>query len=127
MSIPKIIHQMWLGDDEPPQLWLDTLRNQNPGWEHRLWTDDNLPELQNRAEFDATIDLTQRSDLLRYEILFRHGGVYVDADCICLQPLDDLLVGDFFAGYDNQKAYPNRAATGVIGCTSAASYHQDRR
>src|SRR6185436_4065096 len=42
-------------------------------------------------------------DVLRYEVLFRFGGVYVDADQLCLRTFEDLLRPEdlFFAGYQN--------------------------
>ena len=42
---------------------------------------------------DPARNLAERADVLRYEILRRHGGVYVDVDVECLRPLDDLLTG----------------------------------
>jgi hypothetical protein len=81
-----------------------------------LWTDGNLPQLQNQAEFDATVSFTQKTDLLRYEVLHQYGGVFVDADCVCLRPLDDLTDHELFAGSDNQECFPGRVAPGVIGC-----------
>lgn len=39
-----------------------------------------------------------RSNILRYAILYLHGGIYVDFDTITLQPLVDLAKGDCFIG-----------------------------
>jgi mannosyltransferase OCH1-like enzyme len=51
--IPKIIHQIWVGDqskrpDKLIQTWID----KNPSWQHKLWTDDNLPNLICKKQFD---------------------------------------------------------------------------
>ena len=35
----------------------------------------------------------ERADILRLELLHRHGGVYLDADFECLKPIDPLLDG----------------------------------
>ncbi len=35
-------------------------------------------------------NLGAKSDLLRYELLYQFGGVYIDIDVVLLQPLDIL-------------------------------------
>lgn len=40
--------------------------------------------------FDAAKNYGEKSDILRYEILFVYGGVYADVDVECLQPFDAL-------------------------------------
>lgn len=71
----------------------DSWRQLHPDWEMQLWTDANLPLLRNRKSFDQAPSLAAKADILRYEILLRHGGVYVDTDFECLQAIDPLLVG----------------------------------
>lgn len=102
--IPRVIHQIWLGPEPPPWYTMETCRQANPAWLHVVWTDDNLPPMVNRKAFDAfDTSYHAQADVLRYEILFRFGGVYVDADQLCLRSFDDLLGPDdaFFAGYQN--------------------------
>jgi len=54
---------------------------------------------ENRAFFDASTSYGERSDILRYELLDRVGGLYVDTDFECLKLFDpfhhryDLYVG----------------------------------
>ena len=38
--------------------------------------------------------LNQKADLMRYEIVLRHGGIYLDADMECLGSLNSILSGD---------------------------------
>lgn len=90
-GIPKIIHQIWIGDKAaPPKKWLDTwsrtFMSQNPGYVYVLWRDDDLKHLKmhNRALYDAEPTLPGKADVARYEILYRYGGVYVDADIVWL-------------------------------------------
>ena len=93
--IPRVFHQIWLGEAEFPyaqerETWL---RN-HPDWEHRLWTEADLPHD------------------LRLELLHRHGGVYLDADFECLQPIDPLLADvDCFLGLLDS----GRVSNAVIG------------
>jgi mannosyltransferase OCH1-like enzyme len=93
--IPRTIHHIWLGPDPLPddhRPWIDSWKRHHPSWEHRLWTEENLPEDPIRPEILERLRApVERADILRLEILFRHGGVYVDTDLECLRPLDDVL------------------------------------
>ena len=101
--IPKIIHQVWVGKrNPPPWRYLETWKRvaSTFGWEYRLWTDDNLPELRfTRAMYDDWDNVHARANLVEYEALYRYGGVYFDADYVstgsdlaCL-PLKSALIG----------------------------------
>jgi len=44
-SIPRVLHQIWLGRGEMPlhqRCWRRRFAEMNQHWEMRLWTDDNL-------------------------------------------------------------------------------------
>ena len=100
--IPKKIHQIWLGSDLPGKYrgYVETWKRLHPDWEHKLWTDNDLDDLvmEKRDIFNYATNLGQKSDILRYEIVRQHGGIYVDTDFECLKPFDDLLYLDFFVG-----------------------------
>ena len=64
--IPKVIHQIWLGDqDRRPTPLIQTWKDMNPEWEHKLWTKENLPHLKCQEHFDAMDDLGMRFYLMR--------------------------------------------------------------
>lgn len=44
----------------------------------------------NRVFFDETDSYGERSDILKWEVVYRYGGVYIDSDFECLAPLDEL-------------------------------------
>jgi mannosyltransferase OCH1-like enzyme len=102
MAIPRTIHQIWIGPDPLPsdhRRWIDTWRRHHPGWEHRLWTEENLPEDPIRPEILERLRVpVERADILRLEILYRYGGLYVDADVECLRPVDEVLGDAEFVG-----------------------------
>lgn len=91
--IPRVLHQIWLGPEPPEavQRCLDSVREKHPGWTYRLWTDENRPRLDSENEFRRAPSFAMKADLLRYELLFREGGIYVDADFFCHRALDPLL------------------------------------
>jgi mannosyltransferase OCH1-like enzyme len=100
--IPRIIHQIWLGPDPLPEehaRWIESWKRHHPEWDHRMWTEDNLPADPLRREvLDRLRMPVERADILRLEALHRHGGVYVDTDVECLRPIDDVLTGENLIG-----------------------------
>ena len=104
--IPKIMHQIWIGGTKLPPLYEHYLREckaLHPDWDFKLWTDDNINsmDLQYRDLYDKARSWLGKSDILRYEILMKYGGVYRDTDVKCIRPLDELLYKyDFFAGLE---------------------------
>src|SRR5271157_4561121 len=86
-KIPKIIHQIWLGGDLPKKYFklIETFKKFNPDWIHMLWTDENIKDLDliNKEIFDKQINMGSKSDILRYEILKKYGGIYFDTDFEC--------------------------------------------
>lgn len=69
----------------------DQMLRLHPEWDYRLWTLDNIPVIQNRSAYDFFKTNMFKSDVVRYEILYQHGGVYVDTDFLFLQNIKPLL------------------------------------
>jgi hypothetical protein len=115
LTIPRIFHHVWLGRNPIPSdfaRYIGTWMHHHPKWEFRLWTEDNLPDLINRDSFDRLPTYSQKSDVIRYEVLLRYGGVYLDTDFECLRPIDELLVGlDAFAAEEDDSTI----AVGILG------------
>lgn len=100
-QIPKKLHQIWLGSELPAhyELLIKKLKELHPNWEYKLWTDKNIDfDLINTDLFQRAENMGQKSDILRYEILNRFGGVYLDLDHEATNRFDSLLALDSFAG-----------------------------
>ena len=53
----------------------------------------------NRIHFDAADNYGERSDILKWEIVYRYGGVYIDTDFECYTSLESLhYTFDFYTG-----------------------------
>ena len=53
----------------------------------------------NKKFYDASSNYGERSDILRWEIIYRLGGLYVDTDFECFKPFDNLHEEfDFYTG-----------------------------
>lgn len=101
-KIPKIIHQIWLGSEFPKEYipYRDKMMEINKGWEYKLWTDKDVESfgLKNIKLFNNIKNLGAKSDIFRYEILERIGGIYIDTDFDTVKPFDELIHLDAFAG-----------------------------
>ncbi len=99
-SVPKIIHQIWLGSPLPRSLQNNhqTWRRYHPDWKFKIWTDSDIAgeNFSCRDLVEKTTCYGQKSDMLRAEIVYRYGGVYVDLDYECYRPLDPLIQGERF-------------------------------
>jgi hypothetical protein len=87
------IHLVWLGSPVPARV--RTLANRlvelHPGLIIRIWTESELAWLSNHTEFLAEPRLSGKANIARYEIILRHGGVYLDADFAVHRPLDEVF------------------------------------
>lgn len=126
LKIPKIIHQIWLGSPVPQefvaymQTWLDF--HAGGDWLYILWDEAKIAQLNlyNQALYDAAPNFGQKADIARWEILYHFGGLYVDVDCECLRPFDELHYAfDLYTGLqplDSNYLQLNNALVGARPC-----------
>lgn len=137
-KIPPVIHFIWLGPRPFPPESVENVRSwiaMNPGWKVKFWTDrvreppcegmevvlvENFSFLKLRKCYEMSQNWGEKSDLLRYEILFQEGGVYADHDASCLKPFNGMHYGyDFFCCLETpHEPFVGRSVTcgnGVIG------------
>ncbi|WP_231562254.1 glycosyltransferase family 32 protein [Alistipes sp. ZOR0009] len=101
LIIPKIIHQVYVNQDGPPPFFkriATTWQKKHPEWKYIFWDEKKINHLLE-SEFPDFIPFyeslpydIQRWDTIRYLILYKLGGVYVDMDYECIDPIDVLLV-----------------------------------
>jgi inositol phosphorylceramide mannosyltransferase catalytic subunit len=101
-TIPKKIHQIWLGGPLPDKYleFTKSWKKFHPNWEYHLWTGKDVDGLLSlgRNSYDVATNYGMKSDILRYEILYKYGGIYVDTDFECMKAFDGLLNLRFFTG-----------------------------
>jgi mannosyltransferase OCH1-like enzyme len=103
--IPKIIHQIWIGNKIPKinSLYMDTCKLKD--WEYRLWGNDDI----TKDNFPITFEYIQKvyqigkeencmnkkfaqiTDLMRLELLYHHGGIYLDSNIECFKSFDKIF------------------------------------
>lgn len=100
--IPHILHQTWKTQAIPERMqpFVGSWRAHHPGWEYRLWSDEDNRSFLARhypdflPYYDGYATPICRVDAVRYFLLKHFGGVYADLDFECLEPLDELLATD---------------------------------
>lgn len=119
LKIPKVIHFIWVGPNPFPKESVDNVRSwmeRHPDWTYKFWTDRKRPLPQKGMEFHLVSDFefsalkecfedsdnyAEKSDLLRYEVLFKEGGLYVDHDVECFNSFDSFHYSyDFYCGLE---------------------------
>ena len=101
MLIPKIIHQIWSGIDEPLPAHFEKLGNtwkqNHPEWQYEFWNNRRMNDFvqvhypqywKAYCEFPYNI---QRWDAIRYLILYKTGGLYADFDYESLKPIEKIV------------------------------------
>lgn len=119
--IPKRLHLIWIGDEgKRPDAFIQSWIDHHPDWEIRIWDNRDLTERawinHHHMAMMATQEWCGVADLMRLEILFQEGGVLVDADSLCLQPIPDWLRScEIFVCAENELARPGLLAVGYMG------------
>ncbi|MFI5172241.1 MAG: glycosyltransferase family 32 protein [Chitinophagales bacterium] len=96
LAIPKIIHQTWKTENIPGKFkpYQEKVRQLHPDWEYILWTDDEIdayvknefPDFYPR--FISFAKHIMRVDVIRYLIMYKLGGLYLDLDYEMIKPFD---------------------------------------
>ena len=96
--IPRILHMIWVGP-EPPASFSEHASQWHalmPSWTIRVWRNEDIHTGEFPEPIVRLIGWTnkgaQKADIMRYHIMEKYGGVYVDADVIPRRSLEDLVV-----------------------------------
>ena len=113
MKIPKIIHQIWTGDESKrPAKLMQGWKDKHPDYQFYEWNNKTVKENDFilRDQIDQMFSVKRYhgvADLVRYEALYNYGGFFAPADSECVNAIDDLLDLGFFACYENEDYNPD--------------------
>jgi len=129
--VPKVLHFIWIGPKPFPRESVENVRSwiaHNPDWTMKFWTDRDRPlphkdmekcmiqDLKFYKLFDCyskSDNYGEKSDVLRYEILYQEGGVYVDHDVRCVKSFSPLNAAyDLYIGME--MPYPTSLSSCVL-------------
>ena len=129
MAIPKIIHYVWVGDGEKPELverCIASWRRYAPDYQLVEWNNEKFHQTDNqyaRQAFAAN-KWAFVSDYLRLYALATQGGFYLDTDLELTGDLESFRQHQFVTGYERFK---NRYAplTALMGAEAGHSMISD--
>lgn len=119
MKIPPIIHYCWFGGKKLPESYrknIDSWRKYCSDYEIVEWNESNYDFCKNRFMHDAylTKNWAYVSDYARKDVVYCHGGIYLDVDVEIVRPLDDLLYNNFFMCRDDIANIATGAGFGAV-------------
>ena len=109
--IPRIFHFIWLTDNSIPEASQRNLRlwkQLHPDWQIILWTKEMIyngsVNMYNKDRFERSArSPRQASDVIRYDILYQYGGIYLDLDFEPLKSIEPILNGvEAFVVHENK-------------------------
>lgn len=104
--IPKVIHYIWLGGKPLPKIaekCIESWKKFCPDYEIKRWDETNLDLNKYQFVVDAieAKKFAFASDVLRTEILYNYGGIYLDIDVELIKPIDNLIANvDCLMGFE---------------------------
>lgn len=106
MSIPKVIHYCWFGRGKLPKLaemCIESWKKFCPDYEIVCHNEDNFDIYQNRYAKEAyeAGKWAFVSDYVRLKVLYDEGGIYLDTDVELIRPIDELIAGGGYMGFDD--------------------------
>lgn len=101
--IPKKIHYCWFGGKPIPEqlrVYMESWRKFCPDYEIIRWDESNYDVTKNRYMTDAYQAEMWAfvPDYARLDIVYEHGGIYLDTDVELIKPLDYFLGDGAFFG-----------------------------
>ena len=107
MSIPKKIHYCWFGGGKLPETAKKCIKSWQkycPDCEIICWNEENfdLSLSQYATEAYKAGKWAFVSDYVRLKVIFEYGGIYLDTDVELIKPLEPLLRGTGYMGFDEK-------------------------
>ena len=107
MRIPKVIHYCWFGGNEIPEhdrKCIESWKKFCPDYEIIQWNEENYDlnkaPLYVRQAYEAK-KWAFVTDYVRLEVVYDHGGIYMDTDVELLKNLDSLLDCNAYFGFED--------------------------
>ena len=137
--IPKKIHQVWVGTKDISEykhkiVYMKSFKDiLDDSWEYKLWTNDDI----TKKNFPLTYHYIKKiekeklklnqfpysamADLMKFEIVYHHGGFYFDTNIELLQNLDKFLNNKFIICNEDGNIY-NYMSCGFFGGIKESKY-----
>lgn len=105
--IPKKIHYCWFGGAPLPdryKKWMESWKKFCPDYEIIQWDESNYDITKNVYMYEAYQCKKWGfvPDYARLDIIYEHGGIYLDTDVELVANLDDMLYQKAFIGFERE-------------------------
>src|SRR3990167_106685 len=119
--IPKIIHQIWIGNKSPPKILMDRVREFNPNCKYIFWDETLIksvfPLLLDSPLITRCKDIRGKADVIRLYVLEKYGGIYLDADIYQIKQIpEECYKHNLFVAFEDERMGAF-ICNGIIGCT----------
>lgn len=105
--IPKVIHYCWFGGNPLPELeqkCIASWKKYCPDYEIIEWNETNYDV--NKCAYMKEAYQAKKwsfvSDCARFDIIYHHGGIYLDTDVEIIRNIDEFLKNRAFMGFENE-------------------------
>lgn len=91
------LHFIWLRHEGLPYhlaACVNSWKAHHPSWTVRVWGRQDVDDFVLKPWIDMCDTLRSKAELMSYEIVYRHGGVYCATDIECVKSIDELMGGD---------------------------------
>lgn len=108
--IPKVIHYCWFGGNPLPESaikCIESWKKHCPDYEIVQWNETNYDITKNRYMHEA-YECKKWGfvpDYARLDIIYEHGGIYLDTDVEIIKSFDDLLGHSVFCGVEQESRF----------------------
>ncbi len=127
--IPKIIHQIWIGDNPIPDhcaQFCKEMQLMNKDYSYRLWGNEVFEQFKHdvylKSYIQTGVPLAFVCDRIRLLLLKKFGGIYLDVDCKPIKSFDHVyehLTDNhcFFAGMKRTQNHDTLIDCAIYGST----------
>ncbi len=103
--IPKKIHYFWFGGNPLPdryKIWMESWQKYCPDYEIIQWNESNydVTKIEYMRQAYENKKWGFVPDYARLDVIYNHGGIYLDTDVELIKNIDDLLYQRGFAGFE---------------------------
>jgi len=100
VGIPRLFHMVWVGPNPIPEFAVRNFETwktlmPTPTWTFRLWTNNDIHNGEFPDDILARIHESntgvQKCDIMKYFIVEKYGGVYMDADVTPVASLEPII------------------------------------
>lgn len=109
MTIPKVIHYCWFGNNELPEKdrkCIESWKEKCPDYQIIEWNETNYDISKNDYMKEAYEAKRWGfvPDFARLDIIYQNGGIYLDTDVELIRSLDSLLEQEGFMAFEEGDA-----------------------